>query len=199
MINEYNTEQVADRIRNLSDRSCLVVDDDSVFRERLANALIRHGFVVSTASSIRDAITIAELNPPAFAVVDLRLDDGAGTKVIETLAVERPDAHALILTGYGELPSVVAAVKAGAQNVLSKPADIEDIVNSLLAEPDAIPEAPETPSDPNDIRWEYIKSVFDKNDQNVSQTARLLNMHRRTLQRIMQKRYEASNDTAFYA
>lgn len=183
-------------IRDLDDRSCLVVDDDLVFRERLANALTRQGFIVSTASSVRDAVTIAEYNPPAFAVVDLRLDDGVGTKAIEVLAEHRPDAHAVILTGYGELPNVVAAVKAGAQNVLSKPADIEDVVNSLLADPDSLPEAPEAPSDPNDIRWEYIKSVFEKNDRNVSQTARLLNMHRRTLQRIMQKHHGVSSQRA---
>ncbi|MEL7042318.1 MAG: response regulator [Pseudomonadota bacterium] len=198
-MNEYSAQKPMKCIRDLADRSCLVVDDDPVFRERLATALVRQGFVVSTASCVRDAVTIAEHNPPAFAVIDLRLDDGVGTTVIETLADHRPDAHAVILTGYGELPSVVAAVKAGAQNVLSKPADIEDIVNSLLAAPDAVPDAPVAPSDPNEIRWEYIKSVFEKNDRNVSQTARVLNMHRRTLQRIMQKRYEEKEQTALDA
>ncbi|MEO1309318.1 MAG: response regulator, partial [Pseudomonadota bacterium] len=123
---------------------------------------------------------------PAFAVVDLRLDDGFGLEVIEALKQHRPDAHTVVLTGYGALPNAVAAIKSGAQNVLSKPADIEDIVNSLLADPEAQPEPPESPTEPNQVRWEYIKSVFDKNDRNVSQTARLLNMHRRTLQRILQ-------------
>ncbi|MEL6727404.1 MAG: response regulator [Pseudomonadota bacterium] len=198
-MNDHEFEPSSARVRGLEDRSCLVVDDDSVFRERLANALVRQGFIVSTARSVRDALTIAEFNPPAFAVVDLRLDDGVGTKVVETLLAHRPDAHALILTGYGELPSVVAAMKAGAQNVLSKPADIEDIVNSLIADPDETPEPPEAPSDPNDIRWKYIKSVFEKNDRNVSQTARVLNMHRRTLQRIMQKRFEAAEPTTLDA
>ena len=198
-MNDHEFEPSSARVRGFEDRSCLVVDDDSVFRERLANALVRQGFIVSTARSVRDALTIAEFNPPAFAVVDLRLDDGVGTKVVETLLAHRPDAHALILTGYGELPSVVAAMKAGAQNVLSKPADIEDIVNSLIADPDETPEPPEAPSDPNDIRWKYIKSVFEKNDRNVSQTARVLNMHRRTLQRIMQKRFEAAEPTTLDA
>ena len=198
-MDDHEFDPSSARVRGLEDRSCLVVDDDSVFRERLANALVRQGFIVSTARSVRDALTIAEFNPPAFAVVDLRLDDGVGTKVVETLLAHRPDAHALILTGYGELPSVVAAMKAGAQNVLSKPADIEDIVNSLIADPDETPEPPEAPSDPNDIRWKYIKSVFEKNDRNVSQTARVLNMHRRTLQRIMQKRFEAAEPTTLDA
>lgn len=198
-MSDHEFEPSGARVRGLEDRSCLVVDDDSIFRERLANALVHQGFIVSTARSVTDALTIAEFNPPAFAVVDLRLDDGVGTKVVETLLAHRPDAHALILTGYGELPSVVASMKAGAQNVLSKPADIEDIVNSLIADPDETPEPPEAPSDPNDIRWKYIKSVFEKNDRNVSQTARVLNMHRRTLQRIMQKRYESAEQSTLDA
>lgn len=184
-----NTEQLnlqcPIRIASLADRTCLVMDDDTVFRERLAKALTQVGFVVSAAGTVRDGLTIASHNPPAFAVVDLRLDDGFGLDVIEALKQNRPEAHTVVLTGYGALPNAVAAIKSGAQNVLAKPADIEDIVNSLLADPEAQPEPPESPTEPNQIRWEYIKSVFDKNDGNVSQTARLLNMHRRTLQRIL--------------
>lgn len=175
-------------MRDLVDRTCLVMDDDSVFRERLASALTREGFIVSAVGSVRDGTTIARHNPPAFAIVDLRLDDGSGLQVVEVLRETRPEAHIVVLTGYGALPSVVASMKSGAQNVLAKPADIEDIVNSLLAAPEADPSPPEAPTDPNDVRWAYIQSVYEKNGGNVSQTARLLNMHRRTLQRILQKR-----------
>ena len=174
------------RIGSLADRTCLVLDDDAVFRERLARALTHTGFIVSAAGTVQDGLTIASHNPPAFAIVDLRLDDGFGLEVIEALKQSRPDTHTVVLTGYGALPSAVAAIKMGAQNVLAKPADIEDIVNSLLADPEQKPMPPEAPTEPNQVRWEYIKSVFDKNGGNVSQTARLLNMHRRTLQRILQ-------------
>ncbi|MEM7327525.1 MAG: response regulator [Pseudomonadota bacterium] len=185
-----NTDQLSAKppvqITSLADRTCLVLDDDTIFRERLAKALTQVGFVVSAAGTVHDGVTIASHNPPAFAVVDLRLDDGFGLEVIEALKQNRPDAHTVVLTGYGALPNAVAAIKSGAQNVLAKPADIEDIVNSLLADPQGQPEPPESPTEPNQVRWEYIKSVFDKNDGNVSQTARVLNMHRRTLQRILQ-------------
>lgn len=181
-------DEHAPTVHDLEDRSCLVMDDDGVFRERLASALTREGFVVSAVGSVRDGMTIARHNPPAFAVIDLRLDDGSGLEVVECLSDTRPDAHSVVLTGYGALPNVVAAIKSGAQNVLSKPADIEDIVNSLLVAPERTPSPPETPTDPNDVRWAYIQSVYEKNNKNVSQTARLLNMHRRTLQRILQKR-----------
>lgn len=179
------------RIGSLADRTCLVLDDDAVFRERLARALTQVGFVVSAAGTVQDGLTIATHNPPAYAIVDLRLDDGFGLDVIEALKQSRPEAHTVVLTGYGALPNAVAAIKLGAQNVLAKPADIEDIVNSLLADPEQTPMPPEAPTEPNQVRWEYIKSVFDKNGGNVSQTARLLKMHRRTLQRILQSHQNA--------
>ena len=178
----------------VEDRTCLVLDDDVVFRERLASALTRAGFVVSTAGSVRDGVTIATHNPPAFAVVDLRLEDGFGLDVIECLKQYRPECHTVVLTGYGALPNAVAAIKSGAQNVLAKPADIEEVVNSLLADPEQQPEAPESPTEPNQVRWDYIQSVFNKNGGNVSRTARLLNMHRRTLQRILNS-HQSSEET----
>ncbi|MEL6413803.1 MAG: response regulator [Pseudomonadota bacterium] len=176
------------RVSALDDRTCLVMDDDPVFRERLAQALTRTGFIVSAVGTVRDGTTVAEFNPPAFAVLDLRLDDGFGLDVAQRLRESRPSTHIVVLTGYGALSNVVASVKIGVQNVLSKPADIEDIINSLLAAPDSVPSPPETPMDPDDARWEYIQSVYNKNNRNVSRTARLLNMHRRTLQRIIQRR-----------
>jgi len=179
--------QLPPQVADFDDRTCLVMDDDNTFRERLAQALTREGFVVSAVGTVRDGMTIARHSPPAFAIIDLRLDDGSGLDVVECLKETRPDAHTVVLTGYGALPNVVAAVKTGAQNVLSKPADIEDIVNSLLVAPETAPCPPEAPTEPNNVRWTYIQSVHEKTGRNVSQTARLLNMHRRTLQRILQK------------
>jgi len=180
--------ELAARVASREDRSCLIMDDDAVFRERLAGALIRYGFIVSAVGTVRDGLTVAQHNPPAFGVLDLRLDDGSGLDVAQCLRETSPSTHIVVLTGYGALPNVVASVKIGVQNVLSKPADIEDIINSLLADPNDRPVPPETPMDPDDARWEYIQSVYNKNNRNVSRTARLLNMHRRTLQRIIQRR-----------
>ena len=164
------------------------MDDDTVFRKRLAQSLTRYGFIVSAVGTVREGLTVARHKSPAFAVLDLRLDDGFGLDVAQTLRETSPSTHMVVLTGYGALPNVVASVKIGVQNVLSKPADIEDVINSLLAAPRSMPSPPETPMDPDDARWEYIQSVYNKNGRNVSQTARLLNMHRRTLQRIIQRR-----------
>ena len=188
MLDDRIDTQLAAQVSVLEDRSCLIMDDDAVFRERLAQSLTRYGFIVSAVGTVRDGLTVAEHNPPAFAVLDLRLDDGFGLDVAQTLRETSPSTHMVVLTGYGALPNVVASVKIGVQNVLSKPADIEDIINSLLAAPGSKPSPPETPMDPDDARWEYIQSVYNKNGRNVSQTARLLNMHRRTLQRIIQRR-----------
>ena len=184
---EIDTELAA-LVGALHDRSCLVMDDDAVFRERLAGSLTRYGFIVSAVGTVRDGLTVAQHNPPAFAVLDLRLDDGFGLDVAQALRETSPSTHIVVLTGYGALQNVVASVKVGVQNVLAKPADIEDIINSLLAAPDSVPSPPDTPMDPDDARWEYIQSVYNKTNRNVSRTARLLNMHRRTLQRIIQRR-----------
>ncbi|MEO0982374.1 MAG: ActR/PrrA/RegA family redox response regulator transcription factor [Pseudomonadota bacterium] len=169
------------------DRTCLVVDDDAPFRQRLAGALARVGFAVSVEGSVEDGVHVAVHNPPAFAVVDLRLTDGSGLDVIEALHRRRADARSVVLTGYGAIPATVAAIKSGAQNVLTKPADIEDIVKALVADPDEMPEPPEHPATPDRVRWEHILSVYEQCEHNVSETARRLNMHRRTLQRMLQK------------
>ncbi|MEL6414405.1 MAG: response regulator [Pseudomonadota bacterium] len=188
MQTDHIDTEIAALVGALENRSCLVMDDDAVFRERLAQSLTRYGFIVSAVGTVRDGLTVAQYNPPAFAVLDLRLDDGYGLDVAQALREASPSTHIVVLTGYGALKNVVASVKIGVQNVLSKPADIEDIINSLLADPNGRPLPPEAPMDPDDARWEYIQSVYNKNNRNVSQTARLLNMHRRTLQRIIQRR-----------
>ena len=180
----YSTDAV---VRALPDRSCLVVDDDAPFRQRLAGALTRRGFIVSAEGTVRDGVEIAKANPPAFAVVDLRLDDGSGLDVLEALHAHRQDARSILLTGYGALPVAVSALKCGAQDVLTKPADIDDIINALITDPSEMPDAPVSPISPDRARWEHIQSVFEKYNRNVSETARQLGMHRRTLQRILQK------------
>ncbi len=177
-----------DAVRALPDRSCLVVDDDAPFRQRLTSALTRRGFVVSVVGTALDGIEIARANPPTFAVIDLRLGQESGLDVVEALKANRPDTRSILLTGYGALPVAVSALRCGAQDVLTKPADIEDIINALIAEPSEMPEAPIHPASPEKVRWEHIQSVFEMCNRNVSETARQLDMHRRTLQRILQKR-----------
>ena len=175
-------------LAEIEDKTLMVLDDDAPFRARLAKALTRRGFTVSAMATVDEAKQIARLNPPAFAVVDLRLEDGSGLEVVEELHKFREDARAIVLTGYGALATAVAAVKAGAVDYLAKPADVEDIIKALLAKPDAKPEPPDNPMSADRVRWEHIQRVYELCNHNVSETARRLNMHRRTLQRILAKR-----------
>ena len=171
-----------------ADRSLLLVDDDEPFLRRLAKAMEKRGFEVETAGSVAAGKAIATARPPAFAVVDLRLQDGNGLDVVEVLRDKRADARVVVLTGYGAIATAVAAVKSGATDYLSKPADANDIVNALLATGGDLPEPPENPMSADRVRWEHIQRVYELCDRNVSETARRLNMHRRTLQRILAKR-----------
>ena len=170
------------------DRSLLLVDDDESFLRRLAKAMEKRGFEVETAGSVAAGKAIATARPPAFAVVDLRLQDGTGLDVVDVLRDKRADARVVVLTGYGASATAVAAVKSGATDYLSKPADANDIVNALLATGGNLPEPPENPMSADRVRWEHIQRVYELCDRNVSETARRLNMHRRTLQRILAKR-----------
>ena len=170
------------------DASLLLVDDDEVFLKRLAKAMEKRGFAVETADSVAAGKAIATARPPAYAIVDLRLGDGNGLDVVETLRERRPDARVVVLTGYGAIATAVAAVKIGATDYLSKPADAADIMNALLATSDELPPPPENPMSADRVRWEHIQRVYELCDRNVSETARRLNMHRRTLQRILAKR-----------
>lgn len=173
----------------LSDeKSLLILDDDAAFRTRMARALMGRGFTVSAVGSVQEAIEAARLSPPAFAVLDLRLEDGSGLSVVEELHRRRPDCKVVMLTGYGNIATAVAAVKAGAIDYLSKPADADDVVKALLASPDDRPAPPENPMSADRVRWEHIQRVYELCGHNVSETARRLNMHRRTLQRILAKR-----------
>lgn len=170
------------------DRSLLLVDDDEAFVRRLAKAMEKRGFIPETAGSVAAGRAIAVSRPPAYAVVDLRLEDGNGLDVVEALRERRPDCRIVVLTGYGAIATAVAAVKIGATDYLSKPADANDVTNALLAKGESMPAPPENPMSADRVRWEHIQRVYEMCDRNVSETARRLSMHRRTLQRILAKR-----------
>ena len=171
-----------------ADRSLLLVDDDEPFVKRLAKAMEKRGFVPETALSVAEGKAAVLARPPAFAVVDLRLEDGNGLDVVEVLRVKRPDCRIVVLTGYGAIATAVAAVKIGATDYLSKPADADDVTNALLNKSGNKPIPLENPMSADRVRWEHIQRVYEMCERNVSETARRLSMHRRTLQRILAKR-----------
>jgi len=169
------------------ERSLLIVDDDAPLCQRLARAMERRGFLVVTAESVAAGVAAVAAHPPAFAVVDLRLGDGSGLDVVRALREARPMARIVMLTGYGNIATAVAAVKAGAIDYLPKPADADAVERALLATEASPPPLPEDPMTADRVRWEHIHRIFEQCDRNVSETARRLKMHRRTLQRILGK------------
>jgi len=170
------------------DRSLLIVEDDKPFLTRLARAMESRGFLVDTAESVGEAIEKARAHPPAYAVVDMRLGDGSGLDVVEAIREKRADSRTIILTGYGNIATAVTAVKLGALDYLSKPADADDVYAALTRTGAQRPVPPENPMSADRVRWEHIQRVYEMCERNVSETARRLNMHRRTLQRILAKR-----------
>lgn len=177
-----------DNVTKEQDMSLLIVDDDKPFLQRLARAMETRGYTVDTADTVAEGIRKAEAAPPAYAVVDMRLEDGNGLEVIELIRRRRPDSRMIVLTGYGNIATAVTAVKLGAIDYLAKPADADDVHIALTREPGIKPEPPENPMSADRVRWEHIQRVYELCDRNVSETARRLNMHRRTLQRILAKR-----------
>ncbi|WP_269715009.1 ActR/PrrA/RegA family redox response regulator transcription factor [Caulobacter sp. NIBR2454] len=175
-------------VEALPDKSLLVVDDDAPLRTRLGRALEQRGFEVALAGGVQEAAVAVRAKAPAFAVLDMRLEDGTGLSVVEQIRNVRPESRIVMLTGYGNIATAVAAVKAGAVDYLPKPADADDVVRALLARPDSAPPPPENPMSADRVRWEHIQRVYELCGHNVSETARRLNMHRRTLQRILAKR-----------
>jgi two-component system response regulator RegA len=170
------------------DRSLVLIDDDRAFLARLARAMELRGFEVRTGHSVAEGLTLIHQKAPAFAVVDMRLEDGNGLDVIAELAKVRPQARAIVLTGYGNIATAVTAVKLGAVDYLAKPADADDVTDALLAPANEKAPPPENPMSADRVRWEHIQRVYELCNRNVSETARRLNMHRRTLQRILAKR-----------
>ena len=177
-----------DKLTNFDDKSLLVVDDDNPFRERLSRAMEKKGFAVSQAESVKKALETLKTIKPAFAVVDLRLADGNGLEVVKEIQNLKINSRIVMLTGYGNIPTAVAAIKEGAIDYLAKPADADDVEKALLADPNKKPQPPENPMSADRVKWEHIHRVFELCNRNVSETARRLKMHRRTLQRILSKR-----------
>ncbi|MFE1598025.1 ActR/PrrA/RegA family redox response regulator transcription factor [Methylobacterium sp. ID0610] len=171
-----------------ADRSLLIVDDDKPFSTRLARAMEARGYQVQVAESVAEGVSLVDAHPPAFAVIDMRLADGNGLDVIARLKERRPEARGVILTGYGNIATAVTAVKLGAFDYLAKPADADEIHGTLMAQPGERADPPENPMSADRVRWEHIQRVYELCNRNVSETARRLNMHRRTLQRILAKR-----------
>ncbi|WP_306027823.1 ActR/PrrA/RegA family redox response regulator transcription factor [Stappia sp. MMSF_3263] len=169
-------------------RTLLIVDDDRPFQQRLARAMEKRGFVTETADSVREALDKLRIAAPEFAVVDMRLEDGSGLDVVEAVRARRPDARVVILTGYGNIATAVTAVKLGAVDYLAKPADADDVLAALTSTDEEKAPPPENPMSADRVRWEHIQRVYELCDRNVSETARRLSMHRRTLQRILAKR-----------
>ena len=184
MVAIENTKKISD----FSDKSLLIVDDDNPFRERLARAMEKKGFVVSQAEGVKKGIEVVKSKKPAFAVVDLRLEDGNGLEVVKQIQNTNPESRIIMLTGYGNISTAVAAIKEGAIDYMAKPADADDVEKALLANPNKKPEPPENPMSADRVKWEHIHRVFELCNRNVSETARRLKMHRRTLQRILSKR-----------
>ena len=184
MINQPTLQKLSD----FEDKSLLIVDDDNPFRQRLARAMEKKGFIVSQAEGVKKGIEIAKLKKPSFAVIDLRLNDGNGLEVVKQIQNSNSGSKIIMLTGYGNIPTAVAAIKEGAIDYLSKPADADDVEKALLADPNSKAQPPENPMSADRVKWEHIHRVFELCNRNVSETARRLKMHRRTLQRILSKR-----------
>ena len=166
----------------------LIVDDDAGMRRTLGRLLQRAGFGVLTAASLKEAYEVVADQPPDFAVVDLNLADGHGMELVRGLQEIRPGIRVVVLTGYDSIASSVVATKAGAWGYLAKPVDTERLIATLLGDAPVVSEEGARPMSADRIRWEYIQRVFEQCGRNVSETARRLHMHRRTLQRILSKR-----------
>lgn len=177
-------------------RTMLIAEDDDALRDRLARAMQRRGFDARTAGSVAEGLASIDADPPDYAIVDLRLLDGSGLSIIEALEARHPKARAIILTGYGDIPTAVAAARIGAIDYMAKPATADEIVDALMAPRDELPPAPQDPMTPEEARWEHIAHVFEQAGGNVSHAARLLNMHRRTLQRTLRRHGVAHDEEA---
>jgi two-component system response regulator RegA len=182
------TADVSSELAGFEDRSLLLADDDRPFLTRLTRAMESRGFQVTAVDSVVEGLATIRRTAPAFAVVDMRLGDGNGLDIISELKALRPDSRGIILTGYGNIATAVTAVKLGAFDYLAKPADADEIYNALMAIQHDKAELPENPMSADRVRWEHIQRIYELCGRNVSETARRLNMHRRTLQRILAKR-----------
>ena len=188
IMNNSNIAQNSKKISDFEDKSLLIVDDDNPFRDRLARAMEKKGFQVTQAEGVKSGIQKVIQSEPAFAVIDLRLGDGNGLEVVKQIQKSKKDSRVIMLTGYGNISTAVSAIKSGAIDYLAKPADADDVEKALLADPNLKAAPPENPMSADRVKWEHIHRVFELCNRNVSETARRLKMHRRTLQRILSKR-----------
>ncbi|MDR5858765.1 response regulator transcription factor [Halomonas eurihalina] len=167
----------------------LIVDDDEMFRHVLHRAMTRRDFEVLVAHDGTEALDLARRYQPEFATLDLKLEHESGLKLLPELLELVPDCRVVVLTGYSSITTAVEAIKLGAVNYLCKPVDADEVLAALSRE-DGNPEAEvaDTPPSINRLTWEHIQKVLQEHDGNISATARALGMHRRTLQRKLQKR-----------
>tara|TARA_B100000674_G_scaffold255935_1_gene211028 strand:- start:926 stop:1453 length:528 start_codon:yes stop_codon:yes gene_type:complete len=165
----------------------IIVDDDLPFRERLSRSMEKKGFVVESFSNFKESSERINSKNFDFAIVDMRLEDGSGLELIKEIKTTNPGTKSLLLTGYGNIATAVAAIKSGAIDYLPKPAEVDQIYDALTNSKNVLPPPPENPMTADRIRWEHIQRVFIQCNRNVSETARRLRMHRRTLQRILNK------------
>jgi two-component system response regulator RegA len=178
-------------------KSILLVDDDDVFRERLAKAFRELGFEVRCAKNVDDALALARQEPPEYAVVDLRMPGPSGLHFIEAMHALEPATRMVMLTGWGSVPTAVEALHKGATHYLQKPVSLEKLLSVLVPDDDSVSALPnhkgvpvdDDPSLPSLARqeWEYIQRVLADCDDNISEAARRLGLHRRSLQRKLQK------------
>jgi two-component system response regulator RegA len=172
---------------DITDRSLLLTEDDKAFREHLAQALEARGFTIIACENLTQGLAHLGDDPPAFAVIDLNLGDGNGLRIVELLKRKRPEARSVVLTGYGDINIAVTAIKAGATNFLLKPADADDVVSALLATSEPL-ELPANIKSADRVWWEHIQRIYEMSGRNISEAARRLKLHRRSLQRILGKK-----------
>jgi len=168
--------------------SLLLVDDDATFRSVLSRALEKRGYAVSTAENVEQAIPLACANPPEYAVVDLKMDGASGLVLVQKLHELDAATRIVMLTGYASIATAVEAIKLGATQYLSKPANADEIVAAFGHSANADVPLDAQPATVERLEWEYIQRILHENGDNISATARILNMHRRTLQRKLSKR-----------
>ena len=171
----------------MTDNTLLILDDDAPLRNRLRRAMEARDFEVMDAGTVSEGVDIVRKTPPAYAVLDMKLEDGTGLSLVSELRSKRPDCRIVMLTGFGNIATAVAAVKVGALDYLPKPADPDSLASALRHTGDGMPPPPQDPMSADRVRWEHIQRVYEQCGRNVSETARRLRMHRRTLQRILSK------------
>ena len=171
----------------VKDKTLFIIEDDKPFRERLTTSFQRKDFTVTAAASKKEALDVLAGNNFNYAIVDLRLGDGSGLDVIKVIKEQNPECRTVMLTSYGNIATAVSSVKLGADDYLTKPANIDDIEKSLMsATATSLPPPPENPMSADRIRWEHIQRVFIQCNRNVSETARRLKMHRRLMKLFAQ-------------